>query len=142
MLIAVTGVQTCALPIYFVRYRDECTDFFIYRIAGDSAAWTQEALMFASPFEPALEFGNYPEVDSLLSAHYPDICNDCPNSWEYQRTFARLKGLEEIYFSYAEEPGKGLDEVDTPLRAAFYVRDSLVIPLWEEYTDRFFCSCL
>jgi hypothetical protein len=121
---------------------DECTDYFVYQIDGDSTTWAGKDLMFTSTFKPTLEFGHYPEVDSLLSAHYPDICNDCPNSWEYQRTFARLKGLEEIYFSYAEEPGKGMDEVDTPLRAAFYVRDSLVIPLWEEDTDLFRCSCL
>ena len=126
----------------FARFQDECNDYFYYHLDSENQSLTGREWTFVSPIRVDLVIGNYPERDRIISAQYPDICNDCPSSWSYQRTFARLREYENIYFTYAAEPEKELDAVDTPLRAVFYVRDTVVIPIWNAVIDRFGCSCL
>ena len=126
----------------FGKYEDECLIYYYYDIEPPYNSADDEAFLFTSPFELDLVYENSPEVDSLINSQYPGICADCLSSWDKQRTFARLKGYENIYFTYAYEPNKDLDDTHTPLRAVYYVNDKTVINLWGKDIDMFACSCL
>ncbi len=103
---------------------------------------TNQSIMFASPFNLDLTYKSYPSIDSLINAQYPGICVDCPSSFDQQVTFAKLNGFDNLYFTYAYDPGKALDDVDTPLRGLYYVKNDIVINIWIDSHDAFGCSCL
>ncbi|MGW8122003.1 hypothetical protein ACV07N_05025 [Roseivirga echinicomitans] len=119
---------------------DNGYSFFLTNIKKSQL--TNQSIMFASPFDLDLDYKNYPSIDSLINAQYPGICVDCPSSFDQQVTFASLSGFDNLYFTYANELGKALDNVDTPLRGLYYVKNDIVIRVWMDYIDAFGCACL
>tara|TARA_R110000850_G_scaffold131232_1_gene251982 strand:+ start:8195 stop:9337 length:1143 start_codon:yes stop_codon:yes gene_type:complete len=119
---------------------DNGYSFYLTNIKKSQLA--NQSIMFASPFDLDLEYENYPSIDSLINAQYPEICVDCPSSYDQQVTFAKLNGFDNLYFTYANDPEKALDDLYTPLRGFHYVKNDIVISLWIDSIDAFGCACL
>ena len=99
-----------------------------------------EKLLFSSRYKLELDFNNYPQIDSQINKQYPDICIDCPSGRSKQKTYARLKGYKNIYFTFAAE--KEIDDTDTFIRAIYLVQNNEVVELWSKDYDSFGCTCL
>lgn len=122
-------------------YKDDCLEYYEYSI-DTSGISINDKVLFSSPFVIDLVFKNYPQVDSLLKADYIKECQDCPNSTRFQKTFAKVKGTDHLYFVYADTFPIN-KELDTPSRALILVNpDKEIIYLWYEELDLFGCSCL
>ena len=122
-------------------YLDECLEYFEYSIDTTNIS-INDKLLFSSPFKIDLIFENVPKVDLLLENDYKEECNDCPNSTKFQKSFARIKGTDNLYFVYADTFPIN-NELDTPSRGLILINENNeVIYLWYEEIDLFGCSCL
>lgn len=126
----------------FGKYIGECIEYFYYECKTNSAIINEKEFMFASPFKLELTYVSDNKADSIINSNFPNICYDCPNSWHLQKTFAKLNGFENLYFTYSGEPNKKIDDTYTPLRALYYVKNNLIIELWSDSIDLFGCGCL
>ncbi|MFO7743839.1 MAG: hypothetical protein R6V36_00475, partial [Psychroflexus sp.] len=126
----------------FGKYYSECLEYYYYDIKADSLILNENEYLFSSKYDLDLEYTSNKKIDSLLNLEYIDICIDCPMSWGTQKTFAKLKGFENLYFSYVLESNENGEGNYTPLRAIHYVDDNFVIELWSSSIDLFGCSCL
>lgn len=126
----------------FGKYYDECLEYYYYDLKVDSFMLSENEYLFSSKYDLDLEYTSQKEIDLLLNFKYVDICIDCPMSWNTQKTFARLKGFENLYFSYVLENDENGEGNYTPLRALHYVDENFVIKLWSSSIDLFGCSCL
>lgn len=122
-------------------YIDECLEYFEYSIDTTNIS-LNDKLLFSSPFKIDLIFENDHDVDLLLEKDYKQECNDCPNSTKFQKSFARIKGTDNLYFAYADTFPIN-NELDTPSRALILInKNNEVIYLWYDEIDLFGCSCL
>jgi len=122
-------------------YIDECLEYYEYSIDTTSIS-KSDKLLFSSQFKIDLVFENNEKIDSLIKSDYKKECLDCPNSTEFQKTFAKIKGTDNLYFIYADTFPIN-NELDTPSRALILVnRENEIIYLWYEQIDLFGCSCL
>uniref|UniRef100_UPI00404B5C81 hypothetical protein n=1 Tax=Flavobacterium sp. TaxID=239 RepID=UPI00404B5C81 len=122
-------------------YQGECLDYHEYSI-DTTHININDKLLFSSPFKIDLVFENNKKIDSLIKSDYRKECFDCPNSIQFQKTFAKIKGTDNLYFIYADTFPIN-NELDTPSRALILIsQDSKVIYLWYEEIDLFGCSCL
>lgn len=121
---------------------DECTPYYFYECELVDSAPDNEYFLFASNYEIEINYENNIEIDKLINNQYPNICADCPSSFNHQKTFAKLNGFENLYFTYAIEPNLDIDKTDTPLRTLVYVKNDTIIYLWSSEIDMFGCSCL
>lgn len=122
-------------------YIDECLEYYEYSI--DTTNITKnDSLIFSSPYKIDLVFENNKRIDSLIKSDYKKECLDCPNSQELQKTFAKIKGTDNLYFIYADTFPIN-NELDTPSRALILINQkNKIIYLWYEEIDLFGCSCL
>lgn len=122
-------------------YIDECLEYFIYSVDTTNIS-VNDQLLFSSPFLIDLIFEKYPKVDLLLQNEYKEECFDCPSSATFQKSFAKLKGTNNIYFVYADTFPIN-DKLDTPSRALILINEKEeIIYLWYEEMDLFGCRCL
>ena len=126
----------------FGKYLDECLEYYYYHFKTDSILKNDKEYLFASPYDLDLIYTKNKKIDSLINSRYVDVCYDCPTSWNTQETFAKLKGYDDLYFSYVLSKRKNNKSTYTPMRAFHYVNNSLVITLWSSSVDLFGCSCL
>jgi hypothetical protein len=99
-------------------------------------------LLSSSPYKIDLVFENTKRIDSLIKSDYKKECLDCPNSTELQKTFARIKGTDNLYFIYADTFPIN-NKLDTPSRALILInKEDEIIYLWYDEIDLFGCSCL
>ncbi|GAA5039428.1 hypothetical protein GCM10011506_38620 [Marivirga lumbricoides] len=123
------------------KYVDECLEYFEYTIDTSHISVT-DTLLFSSPFKIDLVFESNAEVDLLLQNDYKEECLDCPSSIKLQKTFARVKGVNNLYFVYADTFPIN-NELDTPSRALVLITQKDEIKyLWYSEIDLFGCSCL
>lgn len=123
------------------EYYSECLEYYEYSIETTNIS-INDKLLFSSPFEIDLIFENNHKVDSLLENDYKKECYDCPNSTKLQKTFARLKGTNNLYFVYADTFPIN-NELDTPSRALILInKENEIVYLWYDEIDLFGCSCL
>jgi hypothetical protein len=122
-------------------YFDECLEFYLYSLDTTSIS-KSDKILFSSPLKLDLIFESNPTVDSIIRSDYKKECLDCPNSNQYQKTFARIEGSDNLFFVYADTFPIN-DELDTPSRALVYRnKENEIIYLWYEEIDFFGCSCL
>lgn len=122
-------------------YIDECLEYYEYSIDTTNIN-KNDKLLFSSPFKIDLVFENNEKIDSLIKSDYKKECLDCPNSTELQKTFAKIKGTDNLYFIYADTFPIN-NELDTPSRALILInQENKIIYLWYEEIDLFGCSCL
>ncbi|MDO7173040.1 hypothetical protein [Mariniflexile sp. AS56] len=122
-------------------YVDECLEYFEYSI--DTTTFSKnDKLLFSSPFLIDLIFENNPQVDLHILNDYKNECFDCPTNLNLQKSFAKIKGTNNLYFVYADSFPIN-NELDTPSRALIYINENNEpVYLWYEEIDLFGCSCL
>lgn len=118
----------------------ECLYYYEYSIE-DSLIDSHDSLLIASSVKLNLEFEGDSKLDSLIAESFDESCLDCPSSEYLLKSFARLKGVDNLYFSYADTFPIN-DELETPARALIYVQEEDFIYLWYSEIDLFGCSCL
>jgi hypothetical protein len=122
-------------------YVDECLEYYEYSIDTTSIS-KNDKVLFSSPHKIDLVFESNKKIDSLVKKDYKKECLDCPNSTELQKTFARIKGTDNLYFIYADTFPIN-NELDTPSRALILInQENEIIYLWYDEIDLFGCSCL
>ena len=122
-------------------YVDECLEYYEYSIDITNIS-INDKVLFSSPYKIDLVFESNKKIDSLIKSDYKKECLDCPNSSELQKTFAKIKGADNLYFIYADTFPIN-NELDTPSRALILInRENEIIYLWYDEIDLFGCSCL
>jgi len=122
-------------------YVDECLEYYQYSIDTTNIS-KNDKVLFSSPHKIDLIFESNNKIDSLIKSNYKKECIDCPNSTEHQKTFARIKGTDNLYFIYADTFPIN-NKLDTPSRALILInRENEIIYLWYDEIDLFGCSCL
>jgi hypothetical protein len=76
----------------------------------------------------------------MIYKEHDYICQDCPSSAYKQKTFAKLKGYDNIYF--ASTSIEENEDTDTFERSIYLVQNGEVITLWSKDYDQFGCACL
>lgn len=121
--------------------QNECLEYYEYSIDATNISLNDKVL-FSSPYIIDLVFENNPKIDSLIKKSFRKECMDCPSSGDLERTFARIKGTDNLYFVYADTFPIN-NKLDTPSRALVLInKRNEVIYLWYEELDLFGCSCL
>ena len=119
-------------------FLDECLEYFEYSID----ITINDKLLFGSKFDIDLIYENIPSIDTLIQNSYKEVCYDCKTSMKKQRTFARLKGTDNLYFIFADTFPIN-NKLKTPSRALILVnKNNEIIYLWYDEIDLFGCSCL
>jgi hypothetical protein len=131
--------RTIIKPLGFGYQPNECINaYFVFPFT--TLKNHGEKLLISSRYKLELEFKNYPQIDSQINRQHPDICLDCPSDWSKQKTYAKLKGYKNIYFTYTEH--KETDDINTYIRAIYLVQDNEIVELWAKDYDNFGCTCL
>lgn len=134
------GVKKTSL-INFGLYDNECSPTYIYPI-NTKPFKKEDHILFASPYLLELEYGNYPDIDSAIHKRLRKDCLDCPNSEHLSKSFAKLKGSNNLYFMYADPLSDGL-YIDYPYRSlVMKMNDGHLVHIWYDGVDLFGCSCL
>lgn len=117
-------------------YKDECLEYTNYTFKKQDST-----LLIGSRYNIDLEFKTFNSIDTLLNNIKLDGCKDCPDGLENMKTFAKLKGVDNMYFTYSNYvKKKGLPHL--PSRALIYVDNEKVKFLWIHEVDLFGCACL
>jgi len=123
------------------KYVDECLEYFEYSIDTTNIS-ISDKILFGSPFQIDLIYENNSRIDLLLKNDNFKNCFDCPNSLQLQKSFARIKGTDNLYFVYADTFPIN-NELDTPSRALILIKENNdIVYLWYDEIDLFGCSCL
>lgn len=123
------------------KFYGECMDYYIYSL-DDTHISIRDSLLIASSLKLDLTFKKDSKVDSLIKANYNKACLDCPMSDYLFKSFAKLKGVDNLFLVYADTFPIN-NELDTPSRALVFVNSQQeVIYLWYSEVDLFGCSCL
>ncbi|PKP41550.1 MAG: hypothetical protein CVT95_12815 [Bacteroidetes bacterium HGW-Bacteroidetes-12] len=123
------------------KYVDECLEYFEYSFDTTNIS-ISDKILFGSPFQIDLIYENNSKIDLLLKNDNFKDCIDCPNSMQLQKSFARLKGTDNLYFVYADTFPIN-NELDTPSRALILIKENNdIVYLWYDEIDLFGCSCL
>lgn len=84
------------------------------------------------------------EIDRLLRKQSDYYWKDCPSSIDKEQVFAKLKGTDGVYFTYADE-GKDGAQPDWnvyPMRSLIYVNTkNQVKHIWKSELYEQYCSC-
>lgn len=124
----------------FGVYKNECLHYYHYPI--NLKVGKNEKVLFGSTFKLDLEFNNYPEVDLAFKKQHGGNCLDCGYKYEEKKSFAKLKGVENLFFVYSDSFPLN-NKLNYPLRGLYMrLNDGTLVSLWYEELDLFGCSCL
>lgn len=126
--------------INFGYYQGPCLEYYNY-LVDTTLVQKDEKLLLASKFDLDLWPIQKPKIDSLIKSSYAKGCYDCSFKFEPEKTFAILKGVPNLYFTYTDTFPIN-NQFDYPERALVMVLDNKKIDLWTEDIDLFGCSCL
>jgi hypothetical protein len=122
-------------------YSDECLEYYYYPIER-SAFSKGDKILLGSNYLIDLEYKNNPMIDSLIHQQNKRECYDCLESENLAVTFAQIKGVEDLYFTYADTFPVN-DKLYVPSRAlVMRMDDNSIVYLWFEGMDLFGCPCL
>ncbi|MFN0729459.1 hypothetical protein [Polaribacter gochangensis] len=130
-----------ALVTILGKQNSECEPYVFYNfITANKYSITNPLVV--SPYNINVEFGNWSNIDSLIKDNIINKCSDCLNSYDKNKTFAKLKGTKNVFFSF-NNPTPNRDDSYTPSRSLFYItEDNKIVNLWSDSIDLFGCSCL
>ena len=119
---------------------DQCLTYYQYDLNLIDAQ-NEDSILFGSRLSLDLEFGSFLEIDKGLKSQYKGDCMDCPSNYPNQKTFAKLKGTSNVYFTYADS-----FPVNTKLAApsrslVMKKKDGKIITLWSSELDLSDCGC-
>lgn len=119
---------------------DDCLSYFQYDFSL-SEKNSKDSILFGSKYSLDIEFGSYPEINQKFKTQFADGCMDCPTNYPDQVTFAKLNGVDNIYFSFADEFPLNT-KLATPSRSIVYIDEKgKVITLWTVELDLSGCGC-
>ena len=119
----------------------ECLEFITYKIDQQEIPKGME-LVIGSSEELVLEFENNKYLDELHKKTYEESCYDCTYNYEQQISFAKLSGVKDLYFCYADSFPIN-NEYNYPSRSlTMIMNDTSIVDLWFKNIDLFGCSCL
>ncbi|WP_196894543.1 hypothetical protein [Aureivirga marina] len=122
-------------------FKGECLDFYEYTF-DTSNITLEDKVLFSSKHKLDLVYENNSKIDSLIENKVKKECWDCPSSDYLMKTFAKIKGTDNLYFAYADTFPIN-NELDMPSRALIIVnKDESIYYLWHDGIDLFGCSCL
>ncbi len=124
----------------FNFYQSECDEYFYWELTRQVFEETDRPLLM-TPYRLDLEFQTAPTIDSLWRIQYEYQCYDCVFEFEPKRVFAKLRGVDNLYFTYSDTfpISKG---INYPERALLMKIGNHLVNLWVEEVDLFGCSCL
>jgi len=125
----------------FNYHSSSCGSYYFYDI-GEIEKPDSELILISSPFPIELDYFWNEELDKVMMDRFQEVCADCPSSDRFQKTFARLKGYNNFYFTYTREPRKETDDTYVPQRSLIYFDGELFYTVWSMNIDTFGCSCL
>ncbi len=120
---------------------DDCLSYFHYDISL-SLKEKEDSLLFGSKFSLDLEFGSFPQIDKAFKTQYSENCMDCPTNYPDQKTFAKLKGIEGIYFVYADDFPINTKLAKPSRSIVLQKENGSVITIWTSEIDLSGCGCL
>jgi len=120
----------------------ECLSFYHYELGDTGETVDPNDILISTPYNLELEYYWDEELNQMISEEFQGVCLDCPDSSMYQKSFARLKGYENFYFTYTQEPGKETDDTYVPKRSLIYFDGEILHTIWSTDIDLFGCSCL
>lgn len=130
-----------AIVSVFGKQNSECEPYVFYNLDFNNKNLVTTPLV-VSQYDISVEFGNWSNIDLLIKNGPFSKCSDCVNSYTKSKTFARLKGTKNVYFSF-NGPTKKLEDSYTPDRSLIYITENKeIIYLWSDAIDLFGCSCL
>ncbi|WP_439880817.1 hypothetical protein ACSX1A_16885 [Pontibacter sp. MBLB2868] len=124
----------------FATYTGECLEYYNYLL--DTKPFnSNDRILFGSKYNIELTFRNYPEIDVALKSQLKPECADCPSSFELEKTFASLKGVDGLYFNYADTFPLN-NKLETPSRGLVMKMGDKIVYLWHDEVDLIGCSCI
>ncbi len=121
-------------------YDDNCLAYYQYDFALNADQKTDK-ILFGSKLSLELEYGNYPSIDKVFKRQFAQNCTDCPTNYADQKTFAKLKGTDNIFFTYADSFPVN-NKLPLPSRSVVLKKkDGSVITLWSTKLDLSGCGC-
>lgn len=132
--------QSTATITNFNYYNGACLVYYHYPISTENIT-QNDNILFASKYPLNLIFEKQPKIDDRLKNDNWQ-CYDCVYQYEPEIIFARLQGVENLYFAYSDtfNPQK---QFDYPKRALIMIIDDFTkVDLWKEDLDLFGCRCL
>ena len=117
---------------------DPCREYYVYELGNQLSS----KVLFGSKFQLQLEYLKDESIDTAIEKHSPVKCFDCVRQYEPELVFAKLKGVDNLYFTYTDtfDPE---NQHDYPSRSIIMVlEDGRIAYLWSESVDLFGCACL
>lgn len=124
----------------FGSYTGECLEYYHYQL-GAKPYNSSDRVLFGSKYNLNLDYRNFPEIDLLMRNQVKPHCADCPSSEEFTKTFAAVKGVDGLYFVYADTFPLN-NKLSTPSRGLVMKMGDKMVFLWYKEVDLFGCSCL
>ncbi len=120
---------------------DDCLSYFQYDFSL-SKENEKDSILFGSRYSLDLEFGSFPEIDKCFKEQFANGCMDCPTNFPDQKAFAKLKGVDNLYFTYADDFPVNT-RLANPSRSLVYKnKEGKLITLWTVELDLSGCGCL
>lgn len=122
-------------------YYDNCRKYYRYSLTLKKNEPLN--ILLGSKYPLELLYGEYSEIDSLLKEQYKigESPSDCPNSYHLARTFAKLKGTDNVFFVYADTFPLN-NKLDEPMRGLVMNIEGKIVYIWSSNLDLFGCICL
>jgi hypothetical protein len=125
----------------FGFYEGECSEYYHYTFDTENIA-PSDQLLFASRMPIDLIYENNAAFDDWFRSGFVPECDDCPHSFNLAKTYAKVKGTDDLYFMYADTFPLN-DKLETPYRTLLLKgKDGKGIYLWSAFVDNVGCSCI
>lgn len=124
--------------LYYLQ--DDCLEYYRYSV-GRETQYVNAKVLIGSWLRMDLHYQNFPEIDNLIQKQAKKEKGDCPDSYHLAKTFAQVKGVDNLYFIYADTFPFN-NKLDTPMRALVLEMENKIIYIWSSELDLFGCSCL
>lgn len=124
--------------VAFGYNNDACREYYVYELGNQQSS----KVLFGSKFQLQMEYLKDESIDKAIKKHSPVKCFDCVSEYEPELVFAKLKGVDNLYFTYTDSFDPE-NQYDYPRRSIIMVlEDGRVAYLWSESVDLFGCACL
>lgn len=124
--------------ISFGHNADPCIEYYLYQLSNQEV----DQVLFGSPYQLDLEHIKDNQLDNALENQSAWKCSDCEFSYEPEIAFAKLSGIDNLYFTYVDKFSVN-DQYNFPSRDIIMVLpDGRIASLWGQSVDLFGCSCL
>jgi hypothetical protein len=119
---------------------NDCISYFQYDFTMSKSDET-ESILFGSPFSLDLEFNSFPEIDNAFKKQYAEGCSSCPTNYPDQKTFAKINGVNNLYFVYADNFPVNSKLAKPSRSLVMKMANGQVVTLWTIELDLVGCGC-